>query len=42
MKLYLIHVSGLIHHVTSHPERHWAYAADLRAAGHDVTTEERA
>jgi len=41
MSLYLIHVNGLLHHVTSHEKQHHAYAAGLRKEGHEVTTEER-
>jgi hypothetical protein len=41
MSLYLVHVNGLLHHVTSRADEHQAYADSLRIAGHDVTTEER-
>jgi hypothetical protein len=41
MSIYVISVNGLLHHATSRPEEHQAYAAKLREAGHDVTTEER-
>jgi hypothetical protein len=37
---YLIRVNGLVHHGTSHQQEHEEYAARLREAGHDVTTEE--
>jgi len=38
---YLIYVNGLLHHGTSRQQDHEAYAARLREAGHDVTTEVR-
>jgi hypothetical protein len=42
VKMYIIRVNGLLHHVTSHVIEHCAYVARLREAGHQVTTEEHA
>jgi len=39
--IYLIRVSGLLHHGTSVREDHEAYAAQLIESGRAVTTEQR-
>lgn len=39
--LYVIRVNGLLHHCTGRLADHEEWAAKLRAAGHEVTTETR-
>jgi hypothetical protein len=40
VKIFEIRVNGLLHHATRNAAEHQVYAAGLREAGHDVTTEE--